>query len=99
MTDAFIALSAFFTAIATIAIALLTRTNTSLSKKTLELTEAIHELNKTIKANADQHQEDMKKLQIDLVAAQLYGATNPAGKPLTTKKLNEFRNIVTNSLK
>ena len=98
MTNIIIAFSACATAFATIAIALLTKTNTFLSKKILALTEAIHELNKTMKAGADQFQEDMKKLQIDLAAAQLYGATNPPGKSLSTERLDEFRNIITKNL-
>ena len=98
MTDIIIALSAFFTAFATIAIAILTKTNTSLSKKTLALTEATHELNKTIKVSADQFQEDMKKLQVALAAAQLYGATNPPGKSLSTQRLEEYKGIITGGL-
>lgn len=98
MTDILIALSAFSTAIATIAIAILTKTNTDLSKKTLALTEATHELNKTIEMSANQFQEDMKKLQIELAAAQLYGATNPPGKSLSTERLEEHRRIIKGGL-
>ncbi|HHT9114827.1 MAG TPA: hypothetical protein ACFYD0_16110 [Candidatus Wunengus sp. YC65] len=98
MTDTIITLSVLSTALATIAIAVLTKTNTSLSKKTLALTEATHELNKTIKASADQFQQDIKALQVALTAAQLYAATNPPGKPLSTQKLEEYKRIVANSL-
>lgn len=98
MTDILIALSAFSTAIATIVIAILTKANTTLSEKTLELTVATHELNKTIKNSADQFQEDMKKLQVELAAAQLYGATNPPGKSLSTERLEEYRRIIKGGL-
>ena len=92
MTDIIIAISA---TCATIVIAIFTGTNTFLSKKTLALTEATHELNKTIKMSADQFQEDMKRLQVELAAAQLYGATNPPGKSLSTERLNELRKFIT----
>ncbi len=98
MTDIIITISVFFTALATITIAIFTKVNTTLSKNTLKLTEATHELNKAIKASADQHQEDMKKLQVALAAAQLYAATNPPGKSLSTQRLEEFKGLVTGDL-
>ncbi len=84
---------------ATVAIAFLTGANRALSKNTLKLTKATHELNKAIKTSADQHQEDMKKLYISLTAAQLYAAsTNPLGRTFEPEKLEKFKGIVASGL-
>jgi septal ring factor EnvC (AmiA/AmiB activator) len=98
MINIIMVISAFITAMATLAIAFLTKTNLSLTKSTLALAQATHELNKTIKASSDQHQQNMEKLQIDLAAAQLYAATNPPGKSMNTQTLDDFRRLVTKSL-
>ena len=98
MTNIIMALSAGITAIATGVIAWYTIENHKLTKRTLDLTQATHELNKTIKASADQHQQNIEKLQIDLAAAQLYAATDLSGKPMKPGKLDEFRKIVTKDL-
>jgi len=84
MTNIILAISAFFTALATIAIAYFTKTNI--------------ELTKTIKGTSDQHQENMKILQIELAAVSLFAAVNPPGKPLSSESLNGCRKIITNSL-
>jgi hypothetical protein len=98
MSDILMVLATILTGIATAMIAIFTKTNLTLTKNTLELTKATHDLNKTIKESSDRYQEDMKKLQIALAAAQLYGATNPPGKSLKTQTLEDFKKIIAGGL-
>ena len=65
---------------------------------TWKLTKAMHELSKAIKESSDRHQEDAKKLQIELAAVTLYAAVNPPGISLQTDKLKHFRETITDSL-
>ena len=94
MLDIFLVLSAFMSAIAAIVIAYFTKKNIELTKSTVALNESTLALNESIQESSQSHQNDMKKLQVDLVAASLYAATNPPGKSLQTGKLKEFRKIV-----
>ncbi|MGO8989067.1 MAG: hypothetical protein ACLQGU_19765 [bacterium] len=98
MTNVFIVISAIVSAIATGVIAYYAWANDKLTKNTLSLTEATLKLNESIKTSTDQHQEDMKKLQIDLVAASLWAATQISGQRLYRESLKEFRKIVTDSI-
>jgi len=91
MSTILICIASIVSAVATVFIARFTKSNLELSKK-------IHELSETMKNNSESHQKTTEKLHIDLVATQLYSATNPSGKSLSTKKLEEYRSIVSNSL-
>ena len=94
MSDILLGISAFVSAIAAIIIAYFTKKNIELTKSTVALTESTLALNKSTQESSQTYQNDMKKLQIDLVAASLYAATNPPEKSLQTNKLKEYRRIV-----
>lgn len=98
MTNILIVVSSFLTAIATMTIAYLTRTNVKLAENTLSLTEATRKLNEAIKTSTDQHQVDMKKLQINLVAAILLSVRLPPGSHVRPEALKELRELIANEL-
>ncbi len=98
MGDTLIILAAIISATATAGIAFLAFNSNELTNSTLSLTKATLELNKTIKESADAHQVDMRQLQISLVAAQLYAATNPHSTILNPKALKKYIGMVAESL-
>ena len=98
MGDWLIVIASIITAIATTEIAFLAFSNNELQQNTLSLTKVTLELNETIKRSADAYHADMKQLQISLVAAQLYAATNPHSIILNPKALKKYIGMVTESL-